>query len=689
MKIKKYQNPSGSLDFRIEDGKVVYGQKPDLWSWYQAGDPYWRDKYKNPLRGSYIDGKYYAPAGQSILDEYNLNRGELPEATWNDLDELDSTGLRVDTAENYPQANNLMRELYEKKVKEYQDAAPERVMELSKKINDLGLSEADNPRDFYAVGATPEEMQQWDDSAFATTIGGLGVLSLLPFASGLMSTAATYGWPTALAAEAASTGLSYGGYYAGDKLGEFVDNKFGTKTRPWLSTIGGLWGGIHGYNSAIKDAIKASKWLANSGIKGYSEFKPGMVDSILNYKKPSAEPLLNVGWAPKQRIPVTRAGEYDQLFYPERWDVVNEGANPFGIWLQGKWGVPRTNITNPGKGDKAARARKLFADRPQYFGEVTLDKPLQTIGEVGDRSALSYAAERMGADGIIYNDVYDNGFNHNQVIHSFKKFNESKPWKGTGNPTINPDYDDAIAIRDFAKQFGYKIPIGIERYSGELLDNYYKKILRQHNTFGRGVNQTDPELVTNRLLYPFSESRFHGESMPMGQNGIYTLAGTSDYGTTSGVIQRQMDFTGPRNTWISKNTVTPRLSSDVNRAITTKTQQNPELMQFLRDGDYDGYWNYLRESYPKLFDSRGRIFAQNLGSNSGTFIIGGVDGQPIGTVRNTFQMYSPNPTSSTRGFTKMRAKPLDILENDIRMLDDGTITGFKKGGKIQYLKKEI
>lgn len=600
MKIKKYQNPSGSLDFRIEDGKVVYGQKPDLWSWYQAGDPYWRDKYKNPIRGSYIDGKYYSPAGQSILDEYNLNRGELPEATWDDLDELDSTGLRVDTAENYPQANNLMRELYEKKVKEYQDAAPERVMELSKKINDLGLSEADNPRDFYAVGATPEEMQRWDDSASATTIGGLTVLSLLPFASGLMSTAATYGWPTALAAEAASTGLSYGGYYAGDKLGEFVDNKFGTKTRPWLSTIGGLWGGIHGYNSAIKDAVKASKWLA----------------------------------------------------------------------------------------DKAARARKLFADRPQYFGEVTLDKPLQTIGEVGDRSALSYAAERMGADGIIYNDVYDNGFNHNQVIHSFKKFNESKPWKGTGNPTINPDYDDAIAIRDFAKKFGYKIPIGIERYSGELLDNYYKKILRQHNTFGRGVNQTDPELVTNRLLYPFSESRFHGESMPIGQNGIYTLAGTSDYGTTSGVIQRQMDFTGPRNTWISKNTVTPRLSSDVNQAITTKTQQNPELMQFLRDGDYDGYWNYLRESYPKLFDSRGRIFAQNVGSNSGTFIIGGVDGQPIGTVRNTFQMYSPNPTSSTRGFTKMRAKPFDILENDIRMLDDGTITGFKKGGKIQYLKKK-
>jgi hypothetical protein len=27
----------------------------------------------------------------------------------------------------------------------------------------------------------------------------------------------------------------------------------------------------------------------------------------------------------------------------------------------------------------------------------------------------------MGADGIIYNDVYDNGYNNNQVIFSFKR----------------------------------------------------------------------------------------------------------------------------------------------------------------------------------------------------------------------------------------------------------------------------
>jgi hypothetical protein len=46
---------------------------------------------------------------------------------------------------------------------------------------------------------------------------------------------------------------------------------------------------------------------------------------------------------------------------------------------------------------------------------------MQTVGEIPNRSDLSYAAERMGADGIIYNNVYDNGYNNNQVIFSFKK----------------------------------------------------------------------------------------------------------------------------------------------------------------------------------------------------------------------------------------------------------------------------
>ena len=136
---------------------------------------------------------------------------------------------------------------------------------------------------------------------------------------------------------------------------------------------------------------------------------------ISKTKLPATEPLLNVGWAPKQTIGVTRAGEYDNMFYPNRYDVVHGNANPFGVWLQGKVGTPKPGL-------KAQIARNVMANRPaQYRGTVTLRKPIASVGEVSDRDALSRIIEGTGADGIIYNNVYDNGFNNNQVIHSFVK----------------------------------------------------------------------------------------------------------------------------------------------------------------------------------------------------------------------------------------------------------------------------
>jgi hypothetical protein len=36
-----------------------------------------------------------------------------------------------------------------------------------------------------------------------------------------------------------------------------------------------------------------------------------------------------------------------------------------------------------------------------------------TVGDVPDRSRLSWFADEAGADGLVYNDVYDNGYNNN------------------------------------------------------------------------------------------------------------------------------------------------------------------------------------------------------------------------------------------------------------------------------------
>ena len=188
---------------------------------------------------------------------------------------------------------------------------------------------------------------------------------------------------------------------------------------------------------------------------------------ISKTKLPATEPLLNIGWAPKQTIGVTRAGEYDNMFYPNRYDVVHGNANPFGVWLQGKVGTPKPGL-------KAQIARNVMANRPaQYRGTVTLRKPIASVGEVSDRDALSRIIEGTGADGIIYNNVYDNGFNNNQVIHSFVKpelvdINKpavvkyygptmGKSFAAKSNPNlIDLDTWGMPEYNQLAKKYGYK-----------------------------------------------------------------------------------------------------------------------------------------------------------------------------------------------------------------------------------------
>ena len=218
------------------------------------------------------------------------------------------------------------------------------------------------------------------------------------------------------------------GSYVGNKVGSYADEKFGTKwIAPTLSIVGGIGSGVGAY----KGLKPSYNYLAKNGVIGYKD----VPEVMLKLPITKENPVLNVGWAPKQTINIKRAGDLDTMYYPERWDVTNEGANPFGVWLQGKFGVPRTDLTNPGKGAKAAAARKIFASRKQYAGEVTLEKPIQTVGEIPNRSDLSYAAEKMGADGVIYNNVYDNGYNNNQVIFSFKKPNIERGYKFYEQPS--------------------------------------------------------------------------------------------------------------------------------------------------------------------------------------------------------------------------------------------------------------
>ena len=263
-------------------------------------------------------------------------------------------------------------------------------------------------------GKDPSYYEKMINDGEQFTKGALSVLSL-PY---LGATAAgAYGYGASLGAR---------GLFAGQGIYGLANENGVRKTANLIKSGDYGKAALSGAENALNAAmiLPGAKFL---GSAAKYRLKPTVVGDMLrqnirNAALATSEPLLNVGWGPKQTLKVSRAGEYDQMYFPERWDVVNEGANPHGVWLQGKYGTPRTDLTNPGKGAKAARARNVFSTRSdKYTGTVTLDKPMVTVGEVPNRSSLSYQTDNMGADGLIYNGVYDNGYNNNQVILSFRR----------------------------------------------------------------------------------------------------------------------------------------------------------------------------------------------------------------------------------------------------------------------------
>lgn len=211
--------------------------------------------------------------------------------------------------------------------------------------------------------------------------------------------------------------------------------------------IGNLAGGFGMRNFGPK--LKPVKDMAVGGNKWA---RARVISKAIDKGTPSVEPLPNnVGWGPRQSIHVTHDANTSnklQLHSPERWDAVYEGAPEAGIWYQGKVGNPRTaaNHSVQGKAEKAAAARDRFAKRPyRVEGDLELERPIVTVGDVPNRAALERAADKMGADGVIFNNVYDNGYSNNQVIFSLRDDlkNGTMTHKPTGKtviPTENNPY---------------------------------------------------------------------------------------------------------------------------------------------------------------------------------------------------------------------------------------------------------
>lgn len=211
--------------------------------------------------------------------------------------------------------------------------------------------------------------------------------------------------------------------------------------------IGNLAGGFGMRNFGPK--LKPVKDMAVGGNKWA---RARVISKTVNKGTPSVKPLPNnVGWGPRQSIHVVHdknSARLPKLYFPERWDAIHEGAPEVGIWFQGKVGNPRTSANHSisGKAEKAAKAREMFAKRPyRVEGDLELERPIVTVGDVPNRAALERAADKMNADGVVFNNVYDNGYSNNQVIFSFRDNlkNGTMTHKPTGKtvvPTENNPY---------------------------------------------------------------------------------------------------------------------------------------------------------------------------------------------------------------------------------------------------------
>lgn len=231
--------------------------------------------------------------------------------------------------------------------------------------------------------------------------------------------------------------LSVAGGYAGNEAVNKITNVANNdKYKDWADMLSKTTG----MNPVVADFFNIGNLAGGFGMRNFGpKLKPvkdmavggnkwaRVISKTINKGTPSVEPLPNnVGWGPRQSIHVVHdknSAGFPKLYFPERWDAIHEGAPEAGIWYQGKLGNPRTaaNHSIPGKAEKAAAARERFAKRPyRVEGDLELERPIVTVGDVPNRAALERAADKMSADGVIFNNVYDNGYSNNQVIFSLR-----------------------------------------------------------------------------------------------------------------------------------------------------------------------------------------------------------------------------------------------------------------------------
>ena len=314
------------------------------------------------------------------------------------------------------------------------------------RFNDQDLWNSEDPYEVYNVYET-DPIKQAEFRRNGQMVAGVGsTLATLPFTAGIMG-----GWTPAIVSTATGAAGGHAGAYGGQKLGQYIDDKYGTNLTPGLTFAGGLIGGTITGGLGYKGWEGATnQYLINKAFKS-GQLKWGQPTSYTAYHQ-SATPIT------KFKFPF------------KRWDVAKHGADPNGAFF---------TVGKPaGSG--------FLAERP-YTGQfqVKVQKPLIQTGELtsptknGLRNAIVRRARKNGADAVFFDGIADNQLQNQQILFAmdnadigyrgmvgtpFKQGNWQSP-RGVRNQVLNGHLKGDDAVQMFKDYGVVPIPANSKIYS--------------------------------------------------------------------------------------------------------------------------------------------------------------------------------------------------------------------------------
>lgn len=302
--------------------------------------------------------------------------------------------------------------------------------------------------------------------AIATGAGLLGAMG----GAGLFSAAATYGWPAALTAEAVSTGTGIAGYHGFNKLGQRIDNKYGTNIAPYLSFFGSLGTGIAGYNAGLRTAAGLARSAVNNGIRGYSDFKPALTDMMIKYTKPMK--LGNVSFNPSEshiKIFNNRGSESGMSTYFKTAKYAGNTGSYNGRTVPA-WQLPR--------GERMQKTNTVlelpeqaFSSNPYFKHNLTLIPNKKSLKFVDDVTKGAYLARRESLkpqpELIDFTEMY-----HNAPLEFIGSGAESQVYSIPGvNNVLKFNYGDMVTPIEPINDIGHTFKSSVYDSLDELIED--------------------------------------------------------------------------------------------------------------------------------------------------------------------------------------------------------------------------